>query len=66
MYIWCNCHSKLLFLKLISHFSTSDYISTYGKLNFLPINSIYLVFSSLEMQRRLIQIKVYYKLFYSV
>ena len=32
----------------------------------LPIKSFYLVFSSLEMQRRLIQTKVYYKLFYSV
>ena len=35
--------------------------------SFLPINSIYLVFSSLEMQRRLIQTnKVSYKRFYSV
>ena len=41
-------------------------MSTYGKLNLLPIISSFLVFSSQEMQRRLIQIKVYYKLFYSV
>ena len=41
-------------------------MSTYGKLNVLPIKSIYLVFSSRKRQIRLIQIKVYYKLFYSV
>ena len=41
-------------------------MSTYGKLNLLPIKSIYLVFSSRKRQIRLIQIKVYYKLFYSV
>ena len=43
---------------------TSGWRSSCGKLNFLPISSIFLVFSSLEMQRRLIQTKVYYKLFY--
>ena len=38
------------------------------KLNFPPINSIYMIFekNSLEMQRRLIQTKAYYKLFCSV
>ena len=41
-------------------------MSTYGKLNVLPIKSIYLVFSSRKRQIRLIQIKVYYKFFYSV
>ena len=41
-------------------------MSSYGKLNVLPIKSIYLVFSSRKRQIRLIQIKVYYKLFYSV
>ena len=41
-------------------------MSTYGKLNLLPIKSIYLVFSSRKRQIRLIQIKVYYKFFYSV
>ena len=41
-------------------------MSAYGKLNFLPITRIYLVFFSLEMQRRLGQTKVYYKLCYSV
>ena len=44
------------------HFGTSDYISTYGKLNLLPINSSFLVFPSREMQGRLMQTKVYYKL----
>ena len=47
---------------MILHFSVSEFISTYGKLNFLLINGIYLVVSSLVMQMRLIQIKVYYKL----
>ena len=41
-------------------------MSTCANLNFLPIKGIYLVFSSLEMQRRLIQTEEYYKLFYSV
>ena len=58
-----NQHSKLLFLKINLHFGTSDYISTYEKLNLLPINSFFLVFPSWEMQRRLMERKVYYKLF---
>ena len=41
-------------------------MSTYGKLNLLPIKSIYLVFSSRKRQIRLIQIKVYCKFFCSV
>ena len=41
-------------------------MSTYGKLNFLPITGIYLVFFFLEMQKKLVQTKVYYKLCYSV
>ena len=41
-------------------------MSTSEKLNFLSINSIYLISSSLEMQRRLIQTIVYCKFFYSV
>ena len=36
--------------------------STYRELNLLLIISIYLIFSSLEMQRELLQTKVYYKL----
>ena len=41
-------------------------MSAYGKLNLLLINSIYFVFSSLEMHGRLIQTKLYYKLFHFV
>ena len=41
-------------------------MSTYGKLNLLLINSIYLVFSSLEMESRLMQAKLHCKFFYSV
>ena len=41
-------------------------MSTYGKLNLLLINSTYLVFPSQEMQRKLLQTKLYYKFFYSV
>ena len=36
-----NQHFKLLFFKINLHYGTSDYISTYGKLNLLPINSIF-------------------------
>ena len=57
-----NQHFKLLFFKINLHFGTSEYISTYGKLDLLPINSIFLVFPSRERQRRLMQTKVYYKL----
>ena len=38
-------------------------MSTHGEQNLPFINSINLVFSSLEMQRRLMQAKSYYKLF---
>ena len=56
-----NCYfSKQL------HFRISEQMSTYEKLNLLPIKSIYLVFSSRERQRRLIQTKAYYKIVYSV
>ena len=41
-------------------------MSTYGKLNLLLINSIDLVFNSLEMQEKLIQTESYYKMYYSV
>ena len=61
-----NQHFKLLFFKENLHFGTSEQISTYRKLNLLSIKSIYLVFSSQERQRRLIQTKVYYKLFCSI
>ena len=58
-----NQHFKMVFFKENLHFGTSEQIFTYGKLNLLPIKSIYLIFSSREKQRRLIQTKVYYKLF---
>ena len=61
-----NQHLKLLFSKTNFDFGTSDKVSKYGKLNLHLINSIFVVFSSGEMQRRLIQAKGYYKLFYSV
>ena len=61
-----NQRFKLLFFKENLHFGTSGQISTYGKLNLLPIKSIYLIFPSRERQRRLIQTKVYYKLFYTI
>ena len=51
-------HSLITIYK--TFISTSDQISTHEKINFLPISSIYLVFSSLEMQRRFIQTKEYY------
>ena len=57
-----NQHFKLLFFKINLHYGTSDYISTYGKLNLLPINSIFFVFPSRVMQRRLMQTKAYYKI----
>ena len=52
----------MIFLKINLHFDTLDWISTYEKLNFLPIISDCLIFFSLEMPRRLVQNKVYYKL----
>ena len=57
---------KLLFFKKQIHFGASEQMPIYGKLNLLPIKCIYLVFSSRERQRKLMQNKVYYKLFYSV
>ena len=59
-----NQHSKLLFLKI--NLDTSDWSSTYGKLNFYPITSIFFVIFSLEMRRRLLKTKMYYNLCYSV
>ena len=59
-------HFKLLYFKISLLFGTSDEISSYGKLDLLSMNSMSLIFSSREMQRRLIQTKVCYNLFYSV
>ena len=52
----------MLFFTINLQFGTLNLISAYKKLNEIPINSIYLVFSSLEMQRRFIQTNVYYKI----
>ena len=41
-------------------------MSRYGKHIFLPITSIYKVFFSLEMEKRLVQTKTYYKCKYSI
>ena len=53
-------HFKLLFFKKNLHFGASEQMSTCGKPNLLPIKGIFLVFSSREKQRRLIQTKIYY------
>ena len=50
-------------MKINLHFGKLDYI---WKTNLLPINSIYLLFPSQKMQKRLIKTKVYCKLFCSV
>ena len=47
-----NQHLQLLFFKINLHSGTSNQISTYGKPNLLLINSNYLVFFSLEIQKR--------------
>ena len=61
-----NQHFRQLFFKKHLHFGTSNEISTLGKLNLILINSIYLFFYSLKMQKRLIQTKVHKKIFNSV
>ena len=58
-----NQHFKPPFFKINLRFSTPDYIATYGKLNLLSTNGMFLFFPSREMQGRLMQIKVYSKLF---
>ena len=52
-----NQHSMLLLFKINLHFGTSGKISKCRKLIFLPIDNIYLVFFSREMQI-LVQTKV--------
>ena len=54
---------KLLLLRENLLFGTSNQISTNEKLNLLLINSICLVFSPLEMQRKLMQTTLFYKFF---
>ena len=51
-----NQHAKL-------YFSIQIYTNLHKCKHFLPIKSIYLIFFSLEMQRRLIQTKIHYILF---
>ena len=57
-----NQHFKLLFFKLNLHFDTSKC----RKSNLLLIDSIYLVVYSPKKERRLIQIKLHFKFFYSI
>ena len=52
-----NLHFKLLFFQVYLHFGTSNEISAYSKTCLLHINSIHLVLSSLDLQRRVIKIK---------
>ena len=58
-----NEHFKRLFFTINLPLLTSNQISIYRKLNLSSTHSIYLVFKPLEMQKRLKQTKVYYKLF---
>lgn len=51
-------HFNLLFFKVNIHFGRSNQRSTYSKINALLMQSICFVFSSLGMQRRLIQTNV--------
>ena len=55
-----NPHFKLLIFRINLLFGISNEMSTYGNLSLLLMYGIYLVFSSLEIQRRLIQTKLYY------
>ena len=48
-----NQHFKPPFFKINLRFSTPDYIATYGKLNLLSTNGMFLFFPSREMQGRL-------------
>ena len=57
-----NQHFELLYLIINIHFGASNQLSACSKINLLFINTIYLVLSSLEIKRTLIQTKVFYKL----
>ena len=61
-----NQHFKMLFFKENLHFGKSEQTSTYGKVNLLLIKSIYLIFSSRERQKSLIQTKVYHTSFFTL
>ena len=57
-------HYVLNYIHTLAH--QTKYLSACRKLNSLLRNSICMVLSFLEMQRRLIQTKVHYAIFYSV
>ena len=57
-----NQHFELLYLIIHIHFGASNQLSACSKINLLFINTIYLVLSSLEIKRTLIQTEVFYKL----
>lgn len=61
-----NQHFELLFLMINLRIATSNQLHTCSKINLLLINIFYLVFSSLEIPRWLIQTELYCNLFYSV
>ena len=52
-----NQHFELLFFMISLHFGTSNYLFTYRKTSLILKNVIYLVLSSLEIQRKVIQTK---------
>ena len=56
-------NTSAAFLRISLLFGTSNLITTFGKLNLLLINSISLVVLSVEIQRRLLQTKLYYQSF---
>ena len=58
-----NQHFRSRFFKINLHFVTPNQISAYKKLNLSLINSVYLIFFTLDMQRRVVQINVYYTIF---
>ena len=57
-----NQHFELLYFIINIHFGASNQLSACSKINVLFINTIYLVLSSLEIKRTLIQIEVFYRL----
>ena len=56
-------NTTVIMWNINSQFFILNYISTCSKINLLLINSIYLVVFSIELQRTLVQAKVYYKFF---
>ena len=58
-----NQHFGLLYFTINLQFGTSNWLSTRSKVSLFFMNGIYLVSSSLEIERKLIQREVYYNLF---